>query len=509
MFIRRTRTNNTALKESYFTYRLVRGERIGGKVRQITVLNLGRNFSIKQEDWTLLCSRIEHLLHSQDSLFSPDCSEHIERAAQRYVGQLIARAPKQPDATDSSGMMTSSSLSESSPVDYQEVDIHSLQLTQPRSVGVEHIGLHALAQLGLIDKLAELGINGVMRAAIIGNIIGRMAYPASELSTWQWLQTHSALGELIDVDFAVMSHMSLYRASDALMRHRDAIEDHLFGAIQSLFDVEQTVTLYDLTNTYFEGGAAANSKAQYGRSKEKRSDCPLVTLGMVLDGSGFVRRSRTFAGSASESATLTEMLTGMNAPLGAMVIMDAGIATEANLVWLVEQGYRYLVVRRGGARQFDDTRAVAIETAGGETIRLQKEISEDGAEVRLYCHSIEREAKESAMMTQFSQRFEAGLQRIAEGLQKPRSEKRYDKLLERIGRLKEKSHGASRHYTISLVRDESGKKVTALNWEKSEVPGTMATHPGVYCLRSNELTWDEARLWRTYTMLTESCECLP
>src|SRR5690606_16554607 len=119
--------------------------------------------------------------------------------------------------------------------------------------------------------------------------------------------------------------------------------------------------------------------------------------------------------------------------------------TEANLVWLVEQGYRYLVVRRGGSRQFDDTRSVAIETAGGETIRLQKEISEDGAEVRLYCHSIEREAKESEMMTQCSQRFEAGLQRIAEGLQKPRSEKRYDKLLERIGRLKEKSHGASQH----------------------------------------------------------------
>ena len=315
MFIRRTRTNNAALKESYFTYRLVRGERIGGKVRQITVLNLGRNFSIKQEDWPLLCSRIEHLLHSQDSLFSPDCSEYIERAAQRYVGQLIARAPKQRDATVSSGIMPSSTLSESSPVDYQEVDIYSLQLTQPRSVGVEHIGLHALTQLGLIEKLAELGINGVMRAAIIGNIIGRMAYPASELSTWQqWLQTHSALGELIDVDFAGMSPMSLYRASDALMRHRDAIEDHLFGAIQSLFDVERTVTLYDLTNTYFEGGAAANPKAQYGRSKEKRSDCPLVTLGMVLDGSGFVRRSRTFAGNASESATLAEMLTGLNAP---------------------------------------------------------------------------------------------------------------------------------------------------------------------------------------------------
>ena len=314
MFIRRTRTNNTALKESYFTYRLVRGERIGGKVRQITVLNLGRNFSIKQEDWPLLCSRIEHLLHSQDSLFAADCSEHIECAAQRYVGQLITRAPKQSGSEDNSAMVTPSALPESSPADYQEVDIHSLQLTQPRSVGIEHIGLHALTQLGLIEKLAELGINGAMRAAIIGNIIGRMAYPASELRTWQWLQTRSALGELIDVDFAGMSHMSLYRASDALMRHRDAIEDHLFGAIQSLFDVERTVTLYDLTNTYFEGGAAANPKAQYGRSKEKRSDCPLVTLGMVLDGSGFVRRSRTFAGNASESATLAEMLTGLNAP---------------------------------------------------------------------------------------------------------------------------------------------------------------------------------------------------
>ena len=135
-------------------------------------------------------------------------------------------------------MVASSTLPESSPADYQEVDIHSLQLTQPRSVGAEHIGLHALTQLGLIEKLAELGINGVMRAAIIGKIIGRMAYPASELNTWQWLQTHSALGELIDVDFAAMSHMSLYRASDALMHHRDAIEDHLFGAIQSLFDVD-------------------------------------------------------------------------------------------------------------------------------------------------------------------------------------------------------------------------------------------------------------------------------
>lgn len=495
MFIRQTRTRNKITGEGYFTHRLVRGERIGGKVRQITVLNLGRHFPIKQEDWPLLCCRIEDLLHSQDGLFASGVSDHIEHAAQRYARQLIERAalPAQDadaiTATPDSGIAPSTDCAApiSTAPDYQEVDINSLQQTHPRSVGVEQVGLHVLSQLGLVEKLTELGINGVMRAAILGNLIGRMAEPASELSTWRWLQTRSALGELIDVDYEGMSHTSLYRASDVLMRHRGAIEDHLFGALRTLFALEETVTLYDLSNTYFEGEAAANPKAAHGRSKEKRSDCPLVTLGRVLDGSGFVRRSRTFAGKVSEGTTLEIMLAGLDAPAGAMVIMDAGIATEANLAWLVEHGYRYLVVRRGGARQFDEVRAVTIETAGGEPIRLQKEMGEDGKEVRLHCHSAGREAKETAMVARFAGRFEAGLQKIAEGLSKPRAEKRYDKLLERIGRLKEKSRGASQHYTVNLAKDDSGKTATALTWEKSAVAGTMATHPGVYCLRSNEL----------------------
>jgi transposase len=61
--------------------------------------------------------------------------------------------------------------------------------------------------------------------------------------------------------------------------------------------------LYDLTNTYFEGRAAGNAKAQFGRSKEKRSDCPLVTMGLVLDGDGFPVCSRIFDGNVSEPGT--------------------------------------------------------------------------------------------------------------------------------------------------------------------------------------------------------------
>jgi transposase len=53
------------------------------------------------------------------------------------------------------------------------------------------------------------------------------------------------------------------------------------------------------------------------------------------------------------------------------------------------------------------------------------------------------------------------------------------------------------------MADESGKLATGLTWNKVPVDGTMATHPGIYCLRSNETGWDEEKLWRTYTMLTD------
>jgi hypothetical protein len=146
---------------------------------------------------------------------------------------------------------------------------------------------------------------------------------------------------------------------------------------------------------------------------------------------------------------------------------------------------------------------VNVETASGATVRLQKRSSADGKEVLLYCHSEGREAKETAMSARFGERFETGLKKIAEGLGKPRGEKDVHKLLMRIGRLKEKSCGASQHYTVNLIADERGKKAMSLSVEKTQVSGTMATHPGVYCLRSNELDWSEEKLWHTYTMLTD------
>jgi len=287
------------------------------------------------------------------------------------------------------------------------------------------------------------------------------------------------------------------------MKHREGIETRLFARIETLFGLEASVTLYDLTNTYFEGAAAANPKAARGRSKEKRSDCPLVTLGVVCDGSGFIRRSRVFAGNAVECRTLEGMLIGLAAPAGALVIMDRGIATAANLAWLVEHGYRYLVGSRERERRFDADEAIDLVSAGEETIQVVRELSEDGQEVRLHCHSPGREMKETAIMERFCTRFEAGLTKLAHGLTTPRGEKRPDRIQERIGRLKAASRGAGQHYTVTLEADAAGQAVTALRWEKTPVPGTMLTDPGVYCLRSNELSWDAEQLWRTYMMLTD------
>jgi transposase len=490
MFIRRTATRNTLTGESYHTCRLVRSERIGGKVRQVTLLNLGRHFALPQEQWPQLCARIEQLLSGQSTLMSSEFSQAIEAAAQHYAGRLVASAPMI-EPTDGAGAQ------------FQEVDVNSLEDRQPRSVGVEHVALAAMGQFGFAQKLEALGLNGPTRAAVIGNVVARMAKPGSELAAWRWLQRESALGELIDVDFEAMALTRMYRASDTLLKHRAAIEDHLFASVRSLFGLEETVTLYDLTNTYFEGHCAANAKATQGRSKEKRSDCALVTLALVLDGSGFVRRSRLFEGNASEAKTLAQMIEDLGAPKQALVICDAGIATEQNITWLIDNGYRYLVVSRERARQFDAEQAIAFEAVGGQTIRAHKVVSSDGREVHLYCHSPGREKKEVAIAGRFVERFEKALSTLAEGLAKPRGQKRYDKVLERIGRLKQKSHGIGQHYQISVQVDASGKKAVSITWHKQPKAGSMLTDPGVYCLRTNELSWDAETLWRTYIMLTD------
>ena len=494
MFIRRTITNSKKTEKVYYTYRLVEGVRVGNAVKQTTLLNLGSNFEIAQTDWALLASRIDALLRGQAGLELQSVPEAVEAMAQRCAAQLIARS-----ATPEVALSKASGESDR----FQEVDVDSIEMVRPRSVGVEHAALSAIQASGLQDKLTGLGLNRPQIAAALGNIIGRMAHPGSELSTHAWLQRRSGLGELIDFDFESMDLNRLYRSADALYKHRDALQEHLFGAARTAFGFVESITLYDLTNTYFEGVAAGAPKAARGRSKEKRSDCPLVTLAMVLDGSGFVRKSQVFAGNASEPKTLKDMLTQLSAPKGAAVVMDAGIATDANLSWLRQEGYHYVVVSRQRSRQFDEARSVEVQTAGDVTIKIQRVMDAKNGEAHLYCHSPDRELKERAMDDAKSNAYVAALQKIVASLAKPGTGKTMAKVMEKMGRAKQRYARAAQHYLVNVVADENGVNVAAITWEKHTKEGSAALLPGVYCLRTTLIDLDDATLWRTYSMLTQ------
>ena len=178
MFIRRTKTRGAEGGKVYYSYRLVRSERSGERVRQRTLLNLGSDFALATEHWAVLCSRIEQLLERQEVLVELDCPEEVEREAQRIALQLVQRG-----AEVAAGG-----------TDLQTVDVESLELARPRTVGVEHVGLWAMERLGLGRLLEGLGFNGRQRAVAVGSIIGRMAQPGSERASWRWLCERSGPG---------------------------------------------------------------------------------------------------------------------------------------------------------------------------------------------------------------------------------------------------------------------------------------------------------------------------
>lgn len=490
MYIRRTTIKSRKDGCQYYTYRIVESQRTGKGVKQTTLLNLGADFSLPRERWPDLTKRIEEILSGQRSLLSID--PDIEKLAQNFASRIIvARQDHDSDATD-----------------FKEIDTASLEISRPRSVGCEHVSLETLRLLGLDTKLQEVGFNGPQTAAAIGAIIGRVCNPASELATHEWLQEQSGLGELLEFDFSTLHLHKMYQASDQLLQHKEEIEKHLYARERSLFGFQETITLYDLTNTYFEGECKGNSLAERGHSKEKRSDCPLVTLGLVLDSSGFPRRSHVYKGNVNEPQTLAGMLDDLEKDGGSgvrkpTVVMDAGIATEDNISWLQEQQYPYLVVSRKKHRSFDEASSVVVNEDAECTVKAEKVVDEQTGETLLYCHSTKREEKDQAISDRFSTRFEEEVQKLADGLQKKRCLKKYDKVMVKIGRLRQKYSRVSSQYEIAVERDESSGNAVKITWVRQPRPETTDTFPGVYCLRTSQGDWDESTLWRTYTMLTD------
>jgi transposase len=502
MFIRASIQNKN--EAAYKTFKLVESVRTERGPRQRTVLNLGAGFSLPEEQWKELANRIEEIITKQESLFS--CSADIERLARKYVRRIIKQGARDV-LTGIRARALSSEGDAGYAADYHLVDVNSVENEEPRSVGAEHVVLETIRGLGLEKKLLDLEFTRPWKDVAVGVIAGRLINPSSELGAHWWLQNKSGIDELLDTDFSLLSQDRVYRVSDKLLSCRDELEESLTSKERTLFNLQETVILYDLTNTFFEGTAKYNSKAKFGRSKEKRYDCPLLTLGLVLDGDGFSKRSRVFEGNVSEPQTLAKILEGLNKQpflLKPLVIMDAGIATDDNLKWLKDNQYDYLAVSRRKKREIPQDvlsrmTAVKHDKQDKELVTAALVNNADNQEVEVWCHSIGKEKKEEGIHNLSRQRFEDGMKKIESGLTKKNGTKLYRKVVERIGRLKERYSRMTRHFEINIEKDDKDV-VTALFWKWKE--DTENTH-GVYCLRTNRQGLDEQRLWDLYNLIRD------
>jgi len=364
-----------------------------------------------------------------------------------------------------------------------------------RSVGAEHVVNETIKTLGLPDLLGAIGFNKPAIDAAIGVITAKLINPSSERAAHIWLQNKSAIDDLLDTDFNTLSQDRVYKVSDMLLKNKKTIEEHLRSKEAGLFDLTERIILYDLTNTFFEGSGKYNDKAHFGKSKEKRSDCPLVTLGLVIDADGFPKRTEMFSGNVSEPGTLEKMISSLTTPgqTKPIVVFDAGIATEDNIAWLKDQ-YDYIVVSR--KKKIDPPpEMVTVREDNRRCIRAGIIRTDD--EAMLICHSTDKEIKETGIKSRLERRFEEELTKVNNAINKKHGTKFYDKVIEKVGRLKERYKRIARRYEITVTKND--KLATSVTWQRKE----EEEHAGMYTLRSNRLDFDEQEFFNIFSMLTD------
>jgi hypothetical protein len=344
MYIRRTLTRTLANGAQYYSHRLVRSERVGGRVRQVTLLNLGSDFALASTQWESLCLRIDDLLAGRASPAIPD-QEHeraaVEVEAQRVAALLLARQSSVAPPGEESAL--------------ESADLCTQQVAGPRSVGVEHVALWAIVQLGLMEQLQTLEMPQRHSTVVVSLIVGRMAALDWALPIRPWCAERSALGELLGVDFQTFGPMVFKRAAEGLWKHHKALEAHIFDRMQDLCGPFDGEPVYLLTNHYL-GGADWDDECP-GTPRTTHPYTPPGTLGLIVDQRGVIRRSATFSTGAWEERHLKRMLDELGASPGALVAIERGAASKSHLTWLRANGYRSLV---GSETGWDDERLKSI-----------------------------------------------------------------------------------------------------------------------------------------------------
>ncbi len=482
MYIRTVTKKNKSSSKLYECQQLVESIRTEKGVRQKLLLSLGR-LPLSKDKWPRLAQCIERTIQGQKSFIKED--PEIEELAGKLAKQFIEK-----HAIDYK------------PTHFESVDIQSLQNHRVRHIGGEYLGVTFFNKLHLHQCLKACGFTKRQIEIAMLLIIGRLVHPGSERHLHRWAQHLSGLDELLNTDFNRLSLNSLYKVSDLLYENKSEIEAHLRAKENDLFSLDETIILYDLTNTYFEGRAASNPKAKFGRSKEKRSDCRLLTLGLVIDSKGFPKNSRIFSGNQSEPETLLKMVDALRKDDPTdnpkpTVVIDAGIATEENLKELKKQ-YHYIAVSRKKIDAPDPDECIVIKETKQNKVEAKRITS--GDEIFLYCKSNLKQQKEQSMQGRLEQNFKEQLTLLSKSIHKKGCTKRYDKVLERVGRLKEKYKQIARFYQIHV--EEKNGLASRITWEYLREQSDKR-FSGAYFLRTDRFDLSEKQIWSIYVMLTQ------
>jgi hypothetical protein len=251
-------------------YRLVENNRTAlGGINQRSIMGVGFMDDVSTEELHLIADGLNDLLSGQRRMIEDSPK------VQSYIDHLYGRLVKEKRIDRVLAMHKRFSS-----CDWQRVDMNSVENREVRELGAEWLCLQTVRQLGLDRYLDNRGWNESDRNLALAHIVCRTAYPASELKTLRYMQENSSICELLGLDAQEITKDHLYGISHRLYAEKDGLESHLSRKTNELFDLEDKIFLYDLTNSYYEGALRNSALARYGRSKEKRSDCPLVVLAL-------------------------------------------------------------------------------------------------------------------------------------------------------------------------------------------------------------------------------------
>ena len=487
-----------------------------GRVRSRVMLNVGFiDEPHRPEDIRDIgkCLTYIHEHQGEKDLFGNPLSrynEFVQRKAQEFWHEMV---------NNGSIDAVKTTMEESRKKAERLVDVNTIEHTDAREIGAEWVCLQAIRELEIDKFLSREGWSEIQINTTLAHLITRTIYSPSELKSMRIMDENSAVCELLSGNQEWRpGFQSIYKVAPSLYELKDKLESHLCQKTDDLFNITNRIAIFDLTNFYFEGRKEGSRKAQFGRSKEKRSDCKLLVLALCINKEGFIRYSSILAGNTADPNSLPDMVDTLNAKTRVpddpkdkvLVCLDAGIATEENLQKIKEKGYNYLCVSRRRLTDYEiapDAKTVTVLDSKQQPIKLTQVKHEEDGDYYLEINSPAKQLKETSMNRKFKERFEEELQKAKESLTKKNGTKNYEKVIERVGRARQKYPSISKYYVIDYIADdpENPKNMTDIQWHIA-VPENVDKQSGIYFLRTNVSTFDEKTTWDYYN-LTREIEC--